>query len=120
MEIRMAKKKKISQNYMDTVYERKEGLVWRQKEDGSIEVDMEHRGIYHRIAQKFFHRPRVSHVALDEHGSALWQGLNGTNTVFDLVHMMQERFPKEQDKMLNRVVTFMGTLERTGLIQRKG
>jgi hypothetical protein len=39
--------------------------------------------------------------------------------VFDLVHIMEKKFPQEQDQMLNRVVTFLGTLERNGFIQRK-
>jgi hypothetical protein len=115
----MAKKKKVSQNYMDAVYEVKEGLVWRKKENGLVELDMVHKGVYNKIAQKFFHRPKVSHIALDDYGTALWEALDGTNTVFELVHIMQERFPGEQDRMLQRVISFMGTLERTGFIQRK-
>jgi hypothetical protein len=115
----MAKKKKVSANYMDVIYKIPDVLPWREKKDGSIEVDMEHKGIYHRIAQKFFRRPRVSHIALDAYGSALWKACDGTHTVFDLVHIMEKKFPQEQDQMLNRVVTFLGTLERNGFIQRK-
>jgi hypothetical protein len=115
----MAKKKKVSANYMDVVYEIRDSLEWREKKEGTVELDMAHKGIYHRIAQKFFHRPKVSHIALDQYGTALWKGIDGTHTVFDLVHMMQEEFPAEQDKMMNRVIAFLGTLERNGFICRK-
>lgn len=115
----MPKKRKVSRNYMDSVYVPKEGQVWREKEDGSIEVDMEHKGFYHWIAQKLFHRPRVSHIGLDQYGSALWRGMDGSHTVYDLVLLMEEQFPEEQERMLDRVVTFMRTLEINHFIQRE-
>lgn len=113
----MAGKTKISRNYLDMVYVPRQDLEWREKEDGRIEVDMEHTGIHHRIAQKFFHRPRISHIALDQYGSVLWKGMDGKLSVYELVLLMQEKFPEEQDRMLDRVVTFMRTLERNHFVQ---
>jgi hypothetical protein len=114
----MRKKKKVTSNYMDAVYEIRDDLPWREKQDGCIELDMEHTGVYPWIAQKFFHRPRVSHIALDHYGTVLWKELDGRHTVFDLVHIMEEKFPDQQDNMMNRVITFLGTLERNGFIRR--
>lgn len=117
----MAKKKlKISKNYFDGVPRRREDRPWRVKEDGIVEIDMENRGFYHFIAQKFFRKPRVSHISLDRYGSVVWQSIDGKNTVLDVIHIMEKEFPNEKDRMLDRVVTYLATLQRSGFITMGG
>ncbi len=109
---------KLSANYMDLVFSKNADIQWRVKEDGFVEVDMENRGFFNSVAQKFFHRPRVSHIALDKYGTTLWLALDGTATVNDVLAKMNEAFPDESEKMLNRVVQFLTTLETWKFIQR--
>jgi hypothetical protein len=116
----MAKKKTISPNYLDGVPLRCDDRPWREKEDGMVEIDVENKGFYNTIAQKLFKKPRVSHISLDQYGSAVWKGVDGTNTVYDIVRLMEQEFPEEKDRMLDRVVTFMATLERNGFIRMQG
>ena len=112
------KTRKLSANYMDLVFTKNAEIQRRGKEDGLVEVDMENKGFFNSLAQKFFHRPRVSHIALDKYGTTLWLALDGTATVNDLLNKMNEAFPAETDKMLNRVVQFLTTLETWEFIQR--
>ena len=112
------KTRTLSANYMDIVFSRNAEIQWRVKENGFVEVDMENKGFFNSIAQKFFHRPRVSHIALDKYGSTLWLALDGSATVNDLLTKMNEAFPDESEKMLNRLVQFLTTLERWEFIQR--
>ena len=112
----MAKKRKIAANYLDSIPSHRDGLVWRTKENGMAELDMEHKGFYHSIAQKFFHKPRISHIALDKYGSAVWKSIDGINTVMDIIHIMENTFPDERARMPDRVVTFMATLQRNRFI----
>ena len=58
-----------------------------------------------------------SHITIDKYGSCVWKLLDGKNTVFDIVNSMKSNFPNEQDKMLNRVVTFLYTLQVNKYIQ---
>ena len=112
------KTRRLPANYMDIVFSKNAEIQWRVKEDGFVEVDMVNKGFFNSIAQKFFHRPRVSHIALDKYGSTLWLALDGTATVNDLLAKMDEAFPAESDKMLNRLVQFLTTLERWEFIKR--
>lgn len=105
------KTKKIDSNYMDMILVHNPERKWTTREDGIVVIDMENRGFYHKIAQKFFHKPKVSHIALDAHGTALWNALDGKHTVFDVVNLMKETFPEEEEQMLNRVITFLHTLQ---------
>ena len=112
------KTRTLSSNYMDLVFTKNAEIQWRVKDDGFVEVDMVNKGFFNSIAQKFFHRPRVSHIALDKYGTTLWLALDGTATVNDLLEKMNETFPDETDKMLNRLVQFLTTLERWEFIIR--
>lgn len=112
------KTRKLSANYMDIVFSKNDDIQWRVKEDNMVEVDMENKGFFNSVAQKFFHRPRVSHIALDKYGTTLWLTLDGTATVNDVLNKMNETFPDESDKMLNRVVQFLTTLETWKFINR--
>ena len=115
----MAKKRKVSANYLESVPVRNENRPWRLKEDGMVEVDMENKGFYHSIAQKLFKKPRISHIALDKYGSVVWQSIDGNNNVMDIVRIMENSFPKEKDRMLDRVVTYMATLQANSFISIK-
>ncbi len=114
----MAKRKKrIPANYMDKIPVRDADHAWRITEDGMVEVDMENKGFYHTLAQKLFKKPRVSHIALDKYGSVVWKSMDGENTVADIVRIMEEEFPDETDRMLDRVVTFTAILGNNKFIK---
>ena len=115
----MAKKRKVSANYFESVPVRNENRPWRLKEDGMVEVDMENKGFYNSIAQKLFKKPRISHIALDKYGSVVWQSIDGNNNVMDIVRIMENSFPKEKDRMIDRVVTYMATLQANSFISIK-
>ncbi len=112
----MAKKKKVSANYFDSVPIRGSERPWRVKDDGLVEIDMENKGFYNTIAQKLFKKPRISHISLDKYGSVVWKNIDGKNTVMDIIHTMESEFPKEKDRMLDRVVTYLATLQQNGFI----
>ena len=59
---------------------------------------------------------KKSHIKLDRYGSTLWIHINGDNTVFNLVSIMEEHFPEEAPDMLKRVIAFLETLERVRFI----
>ena len=120
------KTKKITKNYLDIVFVPAPDLAWRKSEAEPLEseekfvtLDVENKGFFNSIAQKFFGQPKVSHISLDKYGSALWLLLDGKNTVLDVVTKMKEKYSPEDAKMLNRVVTFFHTLQVNKYIVEK-
>lgn len=65
---------------------------------------------------EIFSQTKKSHIKLDRYGSTLWIHINGDNTVFNLVSIMEEHFPEEAPDMLKRVIAFLETLERVRFI----
>ena len=116
---RKALTQKLEDNFMDLVYEKNPDLPWKKKKTGVVVMDMEHKGFFPAIAQKFFGKPRVSHVSLDRYGSVFWEAVDGERTVHEVILFMQEAFPEDKDDMLKRVVTFFRTLEVNRLVRKK-
>lgn len=113
----MAKKQ---QNYLDFIPVVNPQNSWTQDEQGIVTIDMVHRGLYARIAQKFFHTPRVSHIKLDEYGSFLWKEINGTQTVGDLAKKMNAQFGEKAEPLYDRLVKYMQILHNNRFILFEG
>lgn len=103
----MARKK--SANYLDFVPQINPNNTWSE-EDGIVTVHMVHRGFWAAIAQKVFHRPRVSHIKLDEYGSFVWKNIDGVRTVGQLAQAMKERFGDKAEPLYDRLVHYMRIL----------
>ena len=113
------KEKKISnQNYMDFIVVKNPEIEYETNDKGQVTVMIEWRGFYHRIAQRFFKRPKVSAIKLDDYGSFLWQSINDQKTVHQLSLDLQSQFPK-MEKPLARLIRFLEILKDHHLIELK-
>ena len=110
---------KIALSYRGRIYQRNPRWKWTEKKDGSVVVDVEHKGVMARIAQKLGDSAKVTHVSFDEYGSALWKAIDGTRTVAQIISKMEKEFPEVGDEMQERVVNHLRTLEVNKLIKIK-
>ena len=107
----MANKK----NYLDFVPIYSNKITWSQKDD-IVVVDIHHRGFFPWIAQKFFKKPKVSHITLDKLGSFIWLKINGTSTVFDIANCVKERFGEDAEPLYPRLIKYMQILKNNNFI----
>jgi hypothetical protein len=114
------KHKKIEKNYLDFVPSVVPGLVWKVDKDNMVVVDMENTGFYNRLAQKLFHRPKVSHIKLDELGSFIWNQMDGRRTVYDISELVKARFGDKAEPLLDRLVKFLEILKAQKWINLEG
>ena len=110
----MAKK-----NYLDYIPVISEKNTWSE-ENGTVTIHMVHRGFYAAIAQKFFKRPRVSHIALDEMGSFIFPLIDGQRTVGDIAELVKAQFGEAAEPLYNRLVQYMKILHNNGFIRYAG
>ena len=90
--------------------------TWDAAEDGLVTIHMVHRGFYAWVAQRFFHRPRVSHIALDAMGSFIFRHIDGQRTVGQLAELVREEFGQEAEPLYDRLVQYMRILQNNGFI----
>lgn len=114
------KHNKNEQNYLDFVPSIVPELVWKVDKDHMVVVDMQNTGFYNRLAQRFFHRPKVSHIKLDELGSFIWNQIDGKRTVYDISELVKARFGDKAEPLLGRLVRFLEILKTQKWIDLEG
>lgn len=107
----MKKKKQQKKNYLDLIPERSAELTWKRDEDGIIVLEVENTGVFNRIAQKFFKRPKVTQVHMEKYGSFLWPLIDGKLSVMELADLQKEEFGEEVEPLYPRVVKYMQIME---------
>ena len=112
-------KDKNKRNYLDFVPIKNPDIEYQTGDNGKVTVFIEWKGFYHRIAQKFFHRPRVSDIQLDDYGSFVWLAIDDNKDVHQLSKELDARFPN-MEKSLSRLIKFLEILRDNHLIRWKG
>lgn len=107
---------KKQENFLDFIPVRVPKHSWSADENGRVTVHMLHDGFYDRIAQRFFHRPRISNIDLDAQGSFVWQHIDGQSSVGQIGLMVRERFGEAVDPLYERLAEYMKILYNNGFI----
>lgn len=111
--------KKQSENYLDYIPVYNPRNTWDEK-DGNVTINMVHKGFYDKIAQRVFHKPRVSHIDLDEYGSFLWLQIDGVKTIGQLAEKMKAQYGEKAEPLYDRLVHYMQVLRNNNFILLKG
>lgn len=113
------KKKKQKVNYLDLIPERAAGLTWSKDEKGMVILEVENTGVFNRIAQKLFKRPKYTKVHMEKYGSFLWPLIDGERTVMELADLQKAQFGEEVEPLYPRVVKYMQIMESYYFIRMK-
>jgi hypothetical protein len=74
-----------------------------------------------KFMQKYFvpkHKSSVIHIRLEEHGTAVWNLIDGNRTVSDIINLLAEHFNNEKNYEY-RVITYILQLQKQGFIKLK-
>lgn len=112
-------KKKQSENYLEYVPVRTPETEFTVDETGIVTLTKEWTGFYNRIAQRFFHKPRVSRIALDGYGSFIWKIIDGERDVYAISQKLETAYPG-MEKSLPRLIKFLEILRDHHFIVWKG
>ena len=113
----MAKKRENFLDYIPAVSPRN---TWEADETGTVTIHMVHRGFYAWLAQRFFHRPRVSRIRLNAMGSFVFQRIDGKRTVGALAELVKAEFGEDAEPLYERLVQYLKILRNNGLIDYAG
>lgn len=113
------KKKKKQQNYLDLIPERSPELTWSRDEEGIVVLEVENTGVFNRIAQKLFKRPKYTKVHMEKYGSFLWPLIDGERTVMELADLQKAEFGDEVEPLYPRVVKYIQIMDSYHFITLK-
>ena len=116
----MKKKKEIiSSNYLEKVPVRPARIMWSADEEGIVTLDIENTGLFNRIAQKLLHKPKVSHIHLDETGSFVWPLIDGEKNIIELAKYVEEHFGEKANPLYERLAKYFQILDSYGFVEWK-
>ena len=99
-------KQKIDKNYLDFIPVKNPEIKYETNDKGNITVFIRWEGFFNKIAQKFFHRPKVSSIDLDDYGSFVWNTIDDKKDIYTLSQELDAHFPK-MEKSLSRLIKFL-------------
>ena len=100
------KKNIISENYLEKVPVISLHLKWSQSEDGRVTLEIENTGFFNKVAQKFFRKPEISYVHLDEMGSFVWPLIDGETNILNLANDVKSKFGEAAEPLYERLAKF--------------
>lgn len=113
----MKNKKNSNENYLERIPLRSDKLGWSTGDDGLVTLEIENIGFMNRIAQKFFKKPKVSYVHLDEMGSFVWPVMDGEKDLVKIGEEVKAHFGEKAEPLYPRLAQYFKILESYNFIQ---
>lgn len=112
----MKKKTKEKGNYLDKIPCRKNGISWDEK-DGIVTLNIENKGLFNKIAQKLFKKPKISYIHLDEFGSFVWTVSDGVEDITAIGERVKEKFGEKAEPLYPRLAKYFQILDSYGFVE---
>ena len=112
-------KNKNNENYLEKIPVKSEKIGWNQDEEGKVTLEIENKGVFNRIAQKLFKKPKISYVHLDEMGSFIWPIIDGEKNIIDLGKEVESHFGEKANAVYERLAKYFRILESYNFIKFK-
>lgn len=105
------KKRTGKQNFLEFIPVRAAGIEWKVKKNGLVELAMPNKGIFNKIAQVLFKKPKISYIELEEFGSFVWQQIDGKRDVHEIGQKVKAKFGDKAEPLYTRLCTYVKTLK---------
>lgn len=111
--------KNKSENYLDKIPIKNPEIKWEIDDKKIVTLFIENKGVFNKIAQKLFKKPKISQVHLDENGSFVWPLIDGERDITEIGRLVDEHFGEKAQPLYERLAKFLGILESYGFISFK-
>lgn len=78
---------------------------------------MPHKGFNHKIAQKFFNRPKITRVKVKGMGNTVWESINGENTIREIGQILKDNYGYEAEPLYERLIQYLNSLDKNDFIK---
>ena len=106
----MSRVKIKDRNYLEQIPVKNPEFPWKENEQGIVTVDMVHKGLFDKLAQKLWITPKVSHIKLDRFGSFVWKQMDGNRNIIAIGALVREEFGDQAEPLYERLAKFVKML----------
>ncbi len=111
--------KNTRDNYLDFVFEKKDGLKYEENSNGEYTIFVENKGVFNKIMQKILGKPKISQIHLEEFGNFIWKQIDGKQSVLQISEKVHEHFGEKAEPLLPRLVQYFKILQNNGFVEIK-
>ena len=118
-----SRKLKKEENFLELIPVRNPDLDYSEDKKGMIVLTVPNIGIFNKIAQKFFNRPKESKIHFDDYSSYIWKGMNGKRDIASLGRYLKRKYGEEAEPLYERLIQFIHILRSNkyiGLVDKNG
>lgn len=108
--------KNNQENFLERMPLRKSNIKWSVK-DEIVTLEIENKGFFNRLAQRFFKKPKISYIHLDEMGSFIWTLLDGKTNIIEIGKLVQEKFGEKANPLYERLSKYISILKCYGFLE---
>ncbi len=109
--------KQKGDNLLDFIPVRNEQIAFSTDQNGKVTLEIENKGLFNKIAQKFFKKPKISFIHLDDMGSFIWPLIDGQKNIHKIGELVKEHFGEEAEPLYERLCKYVKILESYGFIR---
>lgn len=113
----MKRNAKASENYLEKRPIRANQIAWSIDNNGIVTLEIENKGIFNRLFQKFLNKPFISYIHLDEMGSFIWPLIDGEKDIIEIGKRVDETFGEKATPLYERLAKFFNILESYNFIK---
>lgn len=109
-------KKNKGENFLEFIPIKSNKIDWGIDEKGLVKLTIWRNSQLDKFVRKLFKTPEKTVIDLDEQGSNAWENINGENNIYDIVELQRERFGKEAEPAVERLLTYIKILKNNDFI----
>ena len=107
------------ENFLEKIPCRNGSINYTTNDKGIVTLEIENKGIFNKIAQRLFKKPKISYIHLDEMGSFIWLLIDNKTNIIALGERVKDHFGEDAEPLYPRLSKYFGILESYGFINIK-
>ena len=111
--------KNKSENLLEKIPVKNEKIGWSADENGIVTLEIENKGVFNRVFQVLFKKPKITYIHLDENGSFVWPLIDGERDIIAIGKEVKEHFGEKAFPLYERLSQFFKILKSYGFITWK-
>lgn len=114
----MSKQKQIvKDNYLEYIPFHSVKYQYETDDKGKVTILKENKGVFNRIFQKLFKKPKVTQIHLDKMGSFIWPLMDGNRSVLEIADYVKKEFGDKAEPLYERLAKYIQILQSYGFVE---
>ena len=99
-----------TENFLEKIPCHKANINWTCDHNNLVTLEIENKGIFNKLAQLLFKKPKISYIHLDSMGSFIWQLIDNKTNITTIAENIKSRFGELAEPLYPRLLKYFQIL----------